>query len=145
MSRKQLLREQFEKEYGKSPESILGDDYDPSERDLELALRLRKSPATEIALIIQAENLIDELDEAHLSDGSIEDVESMKTKLRFNKKVVMAKYGMQWSRIRDLFIAGDYETLEENYSEDFDAEDLAKWETEEYRDNASKGDASDSN
>ena len=83
---------------------------------------------TSIALIVQAEETLSDIDKDHLSEDSRRDIDQTESKLRFSKKVEMARYGMDWSRIRDLFLAGQYDVLEDNYSEDWDAEDLMERE-----------------
>lgn len=126
-NRKEYLREQFFDAYGKEPEEVL-DDYDPSERDLEIALRLKKDELFEIMLLMNAEQHLNQIDEDHLSQESQDDIQRTKSQIRFNKKVVQAKFGMEWSRIKDLFITGQYDKLEDAYSEDWDVDDLATYD-----------------
>lgn len=128
-TRKEYLRQQFIETYDRQPEEVF-DDYEPTERDLEVALRLDRDKFASIAVIIRAERFLEEVDKDHLSEESKEDIETTEAQLRFSKKVEMAKYGMPWSEIRQLFQLGKYDELEEAYSEEWDFEDLAKWETD---------------
>ncbi|WP_207587173.1 hypothetical protein [Halomontanus rarus] len=129
-SRKEYLRNQFEAAYGELPEALLGEDYEPSERDLELAVALDRDQLTSIALIIQAEEILAALDEDHLSEGSKDEIRSTEAKLLFSKKVECARYSMEWIEIRDLFLSGQYDVLDENYDEDWDVVDLENWDVE---------------
>lgn len=128
-SRKQYLRERFKETYGRVPEELLNQD-SISERDLEVALRLENNKLASIALIIQAEEALEDIDEDHISQETKEDIRSTKAKIRFSKNVESARYGMPWERIRDLFLTGQHEVLEEEYTEDWDAEDLLRANTE---------------
>lgn len=130
MDRKQILREEFEDIYGQSPESLLDDDYEPAERDLEIAVAMNRDKFTSIAVIIQAEETLCDIDEEHLSDESREDIQSTKSQLRFSKKVACAKYGMPWPEIRELFLTRQYDVLDDHYSEDWGAEDLLEWDVD---------------
>lgn len=143
MTRKDMLREEFEKTHGKSPEEFFGDDHEFSERDLEVALAIDRDRLTSVALLIESEEMMREIDEGHLSEESKEEIRSTKAKIRFNKKVEMARYGMQWTEIRDLFLSGQYDVLDENYNEDWDAKDLAKWEVKDNSSNSAEDDTSE--
>jgi hypothetical protein len=131
-SRKEYLREQFIETYGEEPETLL-DDHEPSERDLELALAMDRDKFTSIAVIVQAEQTLDDVDLEHLSGESQDEIRELRAKMRFSKKVEMAKFDMPWDRIRDLFVSGQYDALEEAYDEDWDAEDLMEWEVDDDR------------
>lgn len=125
-SRKEYLREQVVEQFGEEVlEQIEGKNGELSERDLEMALRMKNDRITEIAVLVRSENFFDDLDEEHLSEETKKDVEDTRRKLNFNKAVVSAHYDMPWEEIRDLFHAGDYETLEEEYDEELD--NFQKW------------------
>lgn len=126
MNRFDYLKQQFKDTYDSDPEEMF--DHEIDERDLEIALRLKKDKLTGIALSINAEQTLDEMDEKQLSEESRSDIKSTRAKLRFNKKVACARYGKPWSEIKDLFLTGQYEELEKNYSEDWDITDLEEYE-----------------
>lgn len=123
-TREQILRENFEEIYECKPEKMFHDTEEIKERDLEVAIRLNNDHLSGIALIIQAEDSLKDLDEEHMSDEFIDEIRSTEAKLKFNKRVECARYGKPWNEIRDLFLAGQYEELRDAYSEDWDIENL---------------------
>lgn len=122
--REQVLRQRFSEIYDCKPEEMFINTKEIQERDIELAIRLNNNHLTGIALIIQAEDSLSDLDEEHMSDEFIDEIRSTEAKLKFNKRVECARYGKPWNEIRDLFLAGHYDELREAYSEDWDIEPL---------------------
>lgn len=122
--REQVLRERFREIYDCKPEEMFNDTEEIQERDMEVAIRLNNDHLTGIALIIQAEYSLKDLEEEHMSNEFIDEIRSTEAKLKFNKRVECARYGKPWNEIRDLFLAGQYDELREAYSEDWDIEKL---------------------
>lgn len=125
MDRKDYLKEQFQKEYGQEPDDLFP--HEPSEQELEQAIRLKKDPIAKVGMLMMTEQKLKKL------EGKIPDDELRKTcsKHEFNKKVCQARFDMPWSKISDMFFAGLYDELEDAFQEDWDHEDMEKHLTED--------------
>lgn len=124
--RKEILSKRFRETWDREPSEVFGEHFD--ERELEIGIRMKDNPMISLALLIQSIQELEDIDKDHLSKESKEEMKTTRKMIDFNKKIECVRYGMDWSKIQDLFMSNQYQELEDARREDFDLEEMENYD-----------------
>lgn len=113
MDTDEIVEERFDEMFDEDLKEYMREQWEGelSVKDKRKAIRMKQDSIFELQMLVHHDQYLDSLDEDHLSKESRNKMRQTKANLKFNKKVKEEEYGLDWSEIEQMVVAGEFEEL----------------------------------